>query len=357
MLKEEILTQFTPINLLQGQFLSEVAQKAKVISAQKGTIIFKRSKIVTDCFFLIEGEVDLIDNDFGVEKVKSGSERSSQPLNLNSPTAVSAIAKSPIRYFSISSDLIERLVAHSQRHPRNDASGNALLEDGVEDIGIEVGELNEAKDWMSCLLHSPLFSRIPMTLLQELFSKFDKIYVRKGDNIVKEGARGDYFYVLASGGAKISNRSGGVDVVLKEGDYFGEEALISQAPRNATVTMTSDGILKRLNADDFMALVKEPVLRYFEFSELSGIRKSYKVIDVRLPIEYRAGHVPESINVPLSRLRESLSELGQGHTYVVAGEAGARADIAAYILCQAGFDAVILKPAVAERREALSSVS
>lgn len=107
--------------------------------------------------------------------------------------------------------------------------------------------------------------------------------------------------------------------------------------------MTADGILKRLGSEDFIALLKAPVLKYIEDNSLQSFDKPYKLIDVKMPIEYRLNHMPGSINVPLSRLRNTMPELGRSNVYLVPDDAGSRADIAAHLLCQAGFEAMILK--------------
>jgi len=85
------------------------------------------------------------------------------------------------------------------------------------------------------------------------------------------------------------------------------------------------------------------VVRYVESKVLDKMDKPYKLLDVKMPMEYRIQHMPGAINIPLSRLRNSLAELGRTNIYVVPDDAGSRADIAAHLLCQAGFDAVILK--------------
>ncbi|MCR6654005.1 MAG: cyclic nucleotide-binding domain-containing protein [Cellvibrionaceae bacterium] len=355
MSESEVLSRFSPISALTGQFLSEVSKQARLVSVAKGTMLFKRGKILADHYYLLEGEVDLINNEFGVEKVKSGAERSWRPLNTHSPTVVSAVAKTHVRYFTLNIDWLARQISQAN-NPKplvNETEGH-MGADGVE-AGIEVGELSDAKDWMACLLQSPVFSRIPWTQLQELFTRFETIEVPAGEKLIREGARGDYFYVLAAGSALVTNRSGSVDLELKEGSYFGEEALISDAPRNASIIMCTPGVVKRLSAEDFGDLVVRSVIQYVDQKSLDKQKKPVKILDVRLPLEFRAGHLAGSVNVPLSRLRESLEDLGQANLYAISDEAGPRADIAAYLLCQAGFEAVVLKNA--GQQELLSEVS
>lgn len=344
MLNEEVLIKFQAFKGLDRQKLAVAAKNAVIGNAKKGTIIFKRGKILTDKFFLLEGQVDLINNEFGVEKVEHSSERSAEMLNLESPTKVSAIAKSTVRYFSIPSSVFEGLFKEDLPEENfSDSLNFEQPEQQGDQIDVEVAGLESGQDWMSCLLKSPLFSRIPLSQLQDLFNKFETVDVDAGEVLVKEGAKGDYFYVIAAGSAQVSNRLSSIDVQLQTGQYFGEESLVSCAPRNATVTMLTKGRIKRLCAADFGALIQEPVLRYVDSAELEVFKKPHKLLDVKMPIEYRVQHVPGAINIPLTRLRKSLSELAASCIYVVTGDAGSRADIAAYLLCQAGFEAVILK--------------
>lgn len=353
MLTHKFLNQYLPFQGLSDQLLSKVAQNVRVARAAKGNLIFKRGRVLSDLYFLIEGEVDLINNEFGIEKVRKGEERQAQALNQVSPTVVSAIAKSPVHYFTVDSAWLESTIALANA-PLKSVS-TTRDEDCINEM--QVADLSGSDDWMSCILQSPVFSRIPLSHLQELFSRFEKVPVENGDRVVKEGAKGDYFYVIASGTCRVTNRSGSVDVTLSAGDYFGEEALISQAPRNANVTMTSDGVLNRLNAQDFLELVKAPVLRFLSVNEVGQLHKPFKILDIRMPIEYRTQHFPGSVNIPLSRLRDSLVDLSQNFTYLISGEGGTRAEIAAYILCEAGFDALILITEPAQAQETLSQVS
>lgn len=336
----EVLRKFVPFKGLEEKYLEEALRIIRTNTHAKGTMIFKRSKALDVRYFLLEGQVDLIDAAFYANQVISCSERAESALNPETPTRCSALAKSSVTVFSIDAEALDRIVAWSQTMASASDDGEE-----VDKLVFEVEEINEkGGDWMSSLLQSPLFSRIPLTQVQELFIRFEDVAKGKGDVVIKEGEKGDYFYVLASGSARVYNRSDSVDLILGPGSYFGEEALLGNTVRNATVEMTSSGILKRLTAENFTELLKSPVLRYIEDRVLKSLDKPYKLIDVKMPMEYRLNHVPGSINVPLSRLRSRIPELDASNTvYVVPDDAGGRADIAAHLLCQAGYEALILK--------------
>ncbi|TVZ38515.1 Cyclic nucleotide-binding domain-containing protein [Alteromonadaceae bacterium 2753L.S.0a.02] len=342
MITRELLKSFVPFNGLEDEYLQEALNKIQVEEYQRGQMIFKRGRALSSKYFLLEGQVDLINSAFYVSTILDDSAAAQAALNNESPTLCSAVAKSAVvRVFTIDSELLDRLVAWSQ----------SMSSPGLDDIDLsstgqfEVEEIDEqgGGDWMAALLQAPLFSRIPLTQVQELFLRFEDIRLEKGDMVMKEGEKGDFFYVLVAGSARVFNRSESVDLVVQPGQFFGEEALLGDTPRNASIQMLTAGHLKRLNAEDFNALLKAPVVRYVEDRVLEKLGKPYKLLDVKMPMEYRFQHRPGAINIPLSRLRNSMADLGRTSIYVVTDDAGSRADIAAHLLCQAGFEAMILK--------------
>jgi CRP-like cAMP-binding protein len=345
---KELLKKFVPFNDLQDEYLDEALGQIKVETFKKGQMLFKRGKAIAARYFLLEGRVELIDSSYVSSSVRSGSVNATGVLNPESPTRCSCIAKDPVvKAFCVDAEALDRLVAWSEsaesafeaeRSEKLDADLNTGVTGQFDVVSVEE---EETTDWMSALLTSPLFGKVPLTLVQDLFSRFSDLKVRKGDVIIKEGEKGDYFYVVSKGRARIRNNTNTVDVVVEAGQHFGEEALLGGTLRNATITMEQDGELKRLDAENFNSLLTEPVLQYISKENMQGL-KSHKLIDVKMPLEYRAHHEKGSINLPLARLRATIPELAKTTAYVIASDAGSRAKIAAHLLCQSGFDAYIL---------------
>ena len=132
---------------------------------------------------------------------------------------------------------------------------------------------------------------------------------------------------------------------LGVGDTFGEEALISEAKRNATVTMLTDGVLMRLNKQDFRELHERAAAAVGELRR--GARawssKGARWLDVRLPSEHQNLAIEDSINIPLYFIRLKLSTLDRNTRYVVYCDTGRRSSAAAFILMERGFDAYVLR--------------
>ena len=83
--------------------------------------------------------------------------------------------------------------------------------------------------------------------------------------LIREGDAAEYFYVIKDGAASVSKQLDGTESVvayLVRGDCFGEDALLSNSTRNATVKMMQDSRLMRLSKRAFEEVLKPPVVEW-----------------------------------------------------------------------------------------------
>jgi len=213
-----------------------------------------------------------------------------------------------------------------------------------------VGEEGPSSDdWMTNLLQTKAFHRIPPANIQAIFMRMQRVDYKPGDVVIKQGDEGDYFYVIVKGRCAVTretplNRAGIKLAELGIGDTFGEEALISDAKRNASVTMVTEGTLMRLAKQDFRTLLNEPML---EWVDLDGARTIVaaggKWLDVRLPSEFENYKLDGALNLPLYFIRLKLKALERDVHYVVCCDTGRRSSAGCYILSERGFRASVLK--------------
>lgn len=336
----DMLKRLVPFNTLSESHLQDIQRNGRMLVLDKGKILFKRGASDGELHFLIQGTVDLTDARFDITPVEAGSERSQRALDDQDPHAVTAVSTAPVRLFVVPKDHVDLVLTWDQ-------AGNYMVTDLASGADIE-------NDWMSSLLGSAMFADVPPANIQQLFSKFEPVRVDAGEAVIRQGDAGDYFYVVKSGRCKVTrtvSREGQTkEVMLAElgpGDMFGEDALIGDAPRNATITMTTSGALMRLGKPDFQALLQDPVLDYVDYEALLAMREDPQekvvVLDVRLPAEYKQGSVPGSRNLPLQVLRQNISRLDPETLYVITCDGGRRSVLAAYILSQEGLAAHVLK--------------
>jgi len=112
------------------------------------------------------------------------------------------------------------------------------------------------KDHKTELLKAvPLFAGCSKKELQQVASVADELDFKQGRTLIREGASGREFFVLVDGTAEISRGGKRIDVA-GPGDFFGEMSLLSDQPRNATVTTTSQVDLLVITAQSFRRLVE-----------------------------------------------------------------------------------------------------
>jgi ATP-binding cassette subfamily B protein len=105
----------------------------------------------------------------------------------------------------------------------------------------------------------PLLTKLPADLLDSIAQQFHPESYQADREVVREGDPGDRFYLIARGAVSVSvQQADGAQhriATLRDGDHFGEIALLHNLPRNATVRTTSPTILLSLQQKQFLALI------------------------------------------------------------------------------------------------------
>lgn len=341
-----LLRRFTPLNGLKKENQVSLARKVVVRNMASGRTLFKQGDQDRRTVWLVSGTVELREDDRTVAMITGGSPEARGPLAQNLPRRVTARAVDEIEYLSIDSELLDVMITWDQ-------TGSYEVSE------LQHGESEGAEDWMTTLLQNRAMHRIPPANIQAIFMRMQRVNLRAGDVVIQQGAEGDYFYAIVSGRCAITRETplnkGGIKLAeLGVGDTFGEEALISEAKRNATVTMLTDGALMRLGKQDFRELMNEPLLQWVNFEEATGmVAKGARWLDVRLPSEHQNLAIEDSINIPLYFIRLKLSTLDRDKRYVVYCDTGRRSSAAAFILLERGYDAYVLRGGLATAESGL----
>jgi CRP-like cAMP-binding protein/rhodanese-related sulfurtransferase len=330
------LKAFSPLDGLKAENLRALSDKAVVQELPGGRFLFRKGDTDRRTIYVVSGEVELRDGDRMLTVVEGDTPSARSPLAPGLPRRVSARARSRVEFISVDSDLLDVMLTWDQTgtYEVNELRGEAMP---------------ESDDWMTTLLQTKAFHRIPAANIQAIFMRMQKVNHKSGDVILKQGDDGDYFYVITDGRCVVTretplNKDGIKLAELGPGDTFGEEALISQAKRNATVTMLTDGSLMRLGQEDFNTLMNEPMLHWVNFEEAGKIiAAGGRWLDVRLPSEFESFHQEDAVNIPLYFIRLKLKTLDPKTRYVVCCDTGRRSSAAAYILSERGFDASVLR--------------
>lgn len=333
-----LLKTFAPLEGMKAENLHALAKKIQVRSMDAGRLLFKEGESDKRTYWLVKGMVEIRAGDRTAAMIKAGTPEARNPLTPGQPRKYTARAVDQIEYLSIDSELLDVMITWDQTGSYEVSELQADLEGG-----------GNADDWMTTLLSTKAFHRIPPANIQAIFMRMQRQTYRAGEVVIKQGDEGDFFYAIVKGRCQVTretplNKDGLKLAELGVGDTFGEEALIAEAKRNATVTMLTDGVLMRLNKQDFRELMNEPLLQWVTDEQAREIvAKGGKWLDVRLPSEYQNLRIEDSINIPLYFIRMKLGTLDRGTKYVVVCDTGRRSSAAAFILVERGFDAYVLK--------------
>ena len=102
----------------------------------------------------------------------------------------------------------------------------------------------------------PLFSGCSKKELHKIAAIADEIDLRAGKVLTRQGGPGREFFILLEGGVDVV-RDGERINTLGAGDFFGEMGLISQKPRNATITATTPVRTLVITETNFRRLLRD----------------------------------------------------------------------------------------------------
>jgi CRP/FNR family cyclic AMP-dependent transcriptional regulator len=103
---------------------------------------------------------------------------------------------------------------------------------------------------------APLFAGLSKRELQRVAAIADEIDFREGKELTRQGKPAREFFVLLEGSADVSKDGRRINQ-LRDGDFFGEIALVSRSPRTATVTATSPVLALVITDRSFRRLLED----------------------------------------------------------------------------------------------------
>jgi rhodanese-related sulfurtransferase len=194
------------------------------------------------------------------------------------------------------------------------------------------------------MLQSQRFANLPPQNIQRVFERMERVDATANELVIRQNDPGGYYYVIEEGYCDVTREpaGGGREIHLAElgpGDGFGEEALVSDTPRNASVTMRSNGVLMRLDKESFIELIRNPLLHKVSYQDARRMIDEGAVwIDIRHRDQFARGSFRNARNVPRAVMRVECRKLVKGRKYIVCGEEPGASAAAAFLLAERGYD-------------------
>lgn len=339
----DMLMRLQPIRGLSVRRLEELARICRLENHVLGTDPLRDAPPFGQLVYLVCGEMNVTLPDGSMNLLVGGCDAATWPLGYRSLAPVASRAITDVVILRIDFDLLDRTMTWEEL-----SSVTEALADRTE----EANRLRVMASAFSVPALTGVMEQLPPAHLQELWRRFVRVPVRAGQIMMHEGDEGDYYYLIEAGRAEVLRQIGGASVLvaeLKTGDQFGEEALVADVRRNATVRMKTDGILLRLAKPDFIELLRTPLLKAVSLEEAARrvAAGGAQWLDVRYAAEFAEDGQKGALNIPLNEIRSAFGLLDPEIEYIVYCQSGRRSSAATFLLVQYGFNAYWLEGGLA----------
>ncbi|MGZ8951882.1 MAG: cyclic nucleotide-binding domain-containing protein [Methylobacter sp.] len=328
-----IIRKLIPLATLPGARFNALCAEMTVEEIQDG-FLFKKGDVSPQLVYLISGEVTLQAAGLVVEVIAAGSDSAKFALAHQIPRKIDAVANGRVRFLRLNADIVNNPLSLAYKE-----DNSYMVIDETE---------GDPDDWMTALLRSPIFQRLPPANLQKILMSLEVVHFKTGETILEQGGIGDYYYLIKNGQCLLTRKPSPNAKEIKlaqlaNGDTFGEDSLLSGAPRNVTITALTDIVLLRLDKKQFISLIKEPSLKFVDYAGMrEAIKQGAVLLDVRSQDDYEHQHLDGSISAPFFSLRMQLKAISHERPVVVVCQDGKVSEAAAFLLLRHKIDAMIL---------------
>ncbi len=335
-LTPEHLSRLEPIRGLSLMRLRELADLCQIEICPLGSTPLPAAGNATQFVYLLAGELKIVLSDGSVRLLVGGCDIANWPIGYKTVPPVSSKAVTEVVLLRLDFDLLDIMMTWDELSSAADKCNEG------QEKGARWSETAAALSARS--LVSSGLALLPPAHIHELLQRFERVRVKRGQAVIREGETGDFYYLIESGRCEVSKQVGGATMriaQLKAGDAFGEEALVSESLRNASVLAKTDAILLRLAKPDFIELLQAPLLHAVDRAGADALVASGRAqwLDVRYPAEFSQDGLPGAINLPLNEIRAAFGLLDKNREYIVYCQSGRRSSAAAFLLAQRGFKA------------------
>jgi CRP-like cAMP-binding protein len=331
------LRQTAPFARLPERQFASLMESARWQQAGPGEWLVREADGECDCLVLAAGELEVlrrVRTVAGVEEIEHArlAPDAGELAVLHAlPRRASVRAVTATQVLRLDGEQLEELLAWSQR------------------FAGELNDLDALRARMNLVRRAGPFRRLPLERVRMAFECMQPVEIERGAQAVREGEKGDCYYVIERGFAEVwrsDPMTGDTACVaaLGPGDAFGEEALLPGGFGTASVVFTAPGRLWALSKEHFDTLLRAQLVHELDAAAAHAevARGAARWLDCRYDVEFEEARLPGALHVPLDRLRERAAVLDVQTTWIVYCRSGRRSACAAYLLRERGHKAYSL---------------
>lgn len=335
-LTSEKLKHYEFFSGLSDGALEELAQRIQKKQMPAGTVIIKEGDPGDAFYILCKGDVEITrKTEFGqtakVASASAGDSFGEMALLTNMPRNCTVTAKTDVTMSVLTKDDFDQIVSL-------DTAFSNLLQrkSGSYD------EFNRIKTLKPFALVEP----------EKMLTLIEAMQTRKfapGETIISQGEKSNDYYIIKSGKVAVIKKEKGKEeaeqvAVLNSGEGFGEEAIIRDMPRNASIRTVEETEVLMLDKKTFENILGMSFLvNAFPEDVIEELGDSVVLIDARIPPEYKEEHIKGALNIPIEILRQEIPKMDKAKKYYTYCTNDSRGMTAAFLMKSMGFDADALR--------------
>lgn len=227
---------------LKDEEFAELCKHIKLRRFMKNSSIIRQGDKGDNFYTIVSGRAKVVvSEESGTEKIvgtlSTGDSFGETALIEKGPRTASVITLTPAAVFEINREGFEKFLA-SNTENKEKITGK-----------IRLGKM---------LLSSPVFAFMSQKQISYLIKNLKPERIKAGTTVFKQGDAGDKFYIIQEGSIhleRFEHSARTLDLILKQGNFFGEIALVKNIPRTATAETVNDCLLFSLDKETFCNII------------------------------------------------------------------------------------------------------
>jgi CRP-like cAMP-binding protein len=336
-INSETLKQFYPLADFNERELNYINARSSLNNMNKSEILFREGDNDSDVIYLIRGKIKLMATTGEEFILDAESSQSIYPIANLKPRRFSAMVHSENASVArIPANVIQKFIAKN--------SDDVII--AKNEIHHDTDSKIFDSDWMMAMVKTPLLKQLSNKHIEKLFLAMEEIKVRAGDTIISQGEEGDYFYMIKKGSCLVSRHNGSKEVALAElhpTESFGEEALLTDTQRNATIRMITNGRLVRINKLNFVRFLRNHMINWVDPDQVNDILNNGAIKIDLTENAWLDTKIDNAIRISPLMLRTQMRTLSRGKSYLLLCDNDNNNALASYLLRMRGIKSYALR--------------
>ena len=183
---DALIPRLAPLQDLPPSRLQRLIDESSVLDYTPGHYVFRQGDRDAYLFYLLQGDLELYSDGELVSHLRGGTQEARFALAQLQPRQLSALPRTTVRVLRVQRERLDHLMHAGPDDNDAEPREREILSSGPE-------------DWITRMLKSPIFARLPVANIQRLFAAMEAVEVEAGQSVIQQGQAADACYVIKEG--------------------------------------------------------------------------------------------------------------------------------------------------------------